>query len=165
MSSVLGKDRKEKFEKELAEKKTEDRLKELAKPKDKWKRLRILMDLKKKFQHDITLEKMIKEELKSNRVFKYPEEYDLYDDQEDKLCKHMGENGIQVKSLNAGKTLREKFKTLDDQELYYLKKEINGQRHQEKRMQQFLIDQALEYLEQKKKRLQGNQTTVRLFVS
>jgi hypothetical protein len=37
---------------------------------------------------------MIKEELKSNRVFKYPEEYDIYDDEEDKLCKHMGEKGI-----------------------------------------------------------------------
>jgi hypothetical protein len=26
------------------------------------------------------LEKMIKEEFKENRVFKYPEEYDLFDD-------------------------------------------------------------------------------------
>jgi len=42
--------------------------------------LKILMDLKKKFSHDLTLEKMIKEELKSNKVFKFPEEYDLYDD-------------------------------------------------------------------------------------
>ena len=72
------------------------------------------MDLKKKFSHDLTLEKMIKEELKSNKVFKFPEEYDLYDDQEDLLCKHMGEAGIQAKDLGAGKTLREKFKVLDD---------------------------------------------------
>ena len=72
------------------------------------------MDLKKKFSHDLTLEKMIKEELKSNKVFKFPEEYDLYDDQEDLLCKHMGEAGIKVKDLGAGKTLREKFKVLDD---------------------------------------------------
>ena len=52
------------------------------------------MELKKQFRHDITLQKMIKEELKSNRVFKFPEEYDLYDDQEDKLCKHQGEKSI-----------------------------------------------------------------------
>ena len=80
LESVFGKDKKLKLESYLNSKKTMNRLNELAKPKDKWKRLRILMDLKKKFRHDITLEKMIKEELKDNRVFKFPEEYDLYDD-------------------------------------------------------------------------------------
>lgn len=78
------------------------------------------MDLKKKFAHDISLEKMIREELKFNKVFKFPEEYDLYDDNEDKLCKHMGDQGMKLPDLSAGKTLREKFKTLDDQDLYYL---------------------------------------------
>jgi hypothetical protein len=112
--SVFGKDKKLKLDQKLSSQKNTKRLEELAVPKDKWKRLRILMDLKKKFNHDITLQKMINEELKSNRVFKYPEEYDLYDDIEDKLCKHMGEKGIQVKGLDAGKTLREKFKVLDD---------------------------------------------------
>ena len=106
------------------------RLNELAKPKDKWKRLRILMDLKKKFRHDITLEKMIKEELKDNRVFKYPEEYDLYDDQEDKLCKHMGSKEMKEVDLGRGKTLREKFKALDDKDLYYLKREITKKRQE-----------------------------------
>ena len=107
------------------------RLNELAKPKDKWKRLRILMDLKKKFKHDITLEKMIREELKDNRVFKFPEEYDLYDDQEDKLCKHMGDR-VEDKNkedeekeyFGRARALREKFKALDDKDLYYLKKEV-----------------------------------------
>jgi len=61
--------------------------------------------------------------------------------------------------------LREKFKTLDDQELYYLKKEVNSKRGQERRLQEFLVQHALEYLEQKKKRLSGEQTTVRVFVS
>jgi len=112
------------------------RLNELAKPKDKWKRLRILMDLKKKFRHDITLEKMIKEELKDNRVFKFPEEYDLYDDQEDKLCKLMGERDDGKKNkeekekeyFGKARALREKFKALDDKDLYYLKKEVQKQR-------------------------------------
>ena len=83
------------------------------------------MDLKKKFRHDITLEKMIKEELKDNRVFKYPEEYDLYDDQEDRLCKHMIDKEMKKEDLTRGKTLREKFKTLDDKDLYYLRREVN----------------------------------------
>ena len=88
LEEVFGKEKKLQIDKQLKEQKTIERLGVLAKPKDKWKRLRILMELKKQFRHDITLQKMIKEELKSNRVFKFPEEYDLYDDQEDKLCKH-----------------------------------------------------------------------------
>ena len=153
LTNVLGKKRKDALEVKLAGQKTEVRLAELAKPKDKWKRLKILMELRKKFAHDITLEKMIKEELKSNRVFKYPDEYDLYDDQEDKLCKHMGEKGIQTKDLAAGKDLRDKFKALDDQDLYYLRKEVNGKRRVEKELERFVIGKAVEYLEQKKKRL------------
>lgn len=51
--SVFGKERKLKMEQRLAAQKK--RLNELAKPKDKWKRLRILLDLKKKFAHDMTL--------------------------------------------------------------------------------------------------------------
>lgn len=143
---VFGKDKKLTLDQSLASKKTEDRLKDLAVPKDKWKRLRILLDLKKKFAHDITLEKMIKEELKQNRVFKYPEEYDLYDDHEDKLCKHMGEKGIQVKDLSAGKVIRDKFKTLDDQELYYLKREIGLKRRTERELEEYLLTNALQYL-------------------
>lgn len=45
------------------------------------------MELKEKFPHDMVLEKMIKEEFKQNKVFKYPEEYDLFDDDEDLACK------------------------------------------------------------------------------
>jgi hypothetical protein len=30
---------------------------------------------------------MIKEEFKLNRIFKYPEEYDIYDDEAEKGCK------------------------------------------------------------------------------
>ena len=70
--------------------------------------------MKKKFPHDIVLQKMIREEFKENRTFKYPEEYDLFDDDEDKRCKHMSEPGMKNKDLSAGKSLRENFKKLDD---------------------------------------------------
>ncbi len=81
-------------------KKHETRLEELAKPKDRWKRGRILLELKKKFPHDPVLERMIKEEFKENRLFKYPEEYDLFDDEEDKLCKVVGgEKGLRTKNF------------------------------------------------------------------
>ena len=140
---VFGKDKKLKIEQSLALKKTKQRISELAIPKDKWKRLKILMDLKKKFSHDITLQKMIKEELKANKVFKFPEEYDLYDNEENNLCKHMGEVGIKTKDLAAGQTIREKFKVLDDQDLYYLKREINASRRKEKELDEFLVGHAI----------------------
>lgn len=123
------------------------------------------MELKKQFTHDITLQKMIKEELKSNRVFKFPEEYDLYDDQEDKLCKHQGERSIRQYDNKLPQTLRDKFKEIDDQKLYYLKKEVASKRQQERQMENYLLEQALKYLNEKKKRLSGQTTTIREFVS
>ena len=108
---------------------------------------------------------MIQEEFKQNRVFKYPEEYDLYDDEEDRLCKYRGKTGIVVKDIGAGKSLREKFKILDDQQLYYLKKEINEKRKQEREMEQFIVEHVMKYLDKKKKRLLGENETVRHFVS
>ena len=121
MTQVYGtKEKKLSIMNNLNSKKGEERFKELAKPKDKWKRGKILLEMKKKFPHDIVLERMIKEEFKENKVFKYPEEYDLFNDEEDKLCKHMGSSTMKVPDLAAGKTLREKFKVLDDKELYYL---------------------------------------------
>jgi len=71
------------------------------------------MQLKKKFPHDIVLQKMIKEEFKLNRVFKYPEEYDKFDDEEEYKCKYRGKEGIEAKDIGAGKSIREKFKVLD----------------------------------------------------
>ena len=51
----------------------------IAQPKDKWKLGNELKQLQKKFPHDRVLERMIEEEFKSNQLFKYPQEYDLYD--------------------------------------------------------------------------------------
>lgn len=35
------------------------------------------------FPHDLVLKRMIKDEFKENRIFKYPEEYEIYDDEEE----------------------------------------------------------------------------------
>jgi hypothetical protein len=127
---VIGKDKKKEIEKTKTKDETIKRIGELAKPKDKWKRLRILMELKKEFKHDITLMKMIQEELKSNRIFKYPEEYDLYDNEEDKLCKVRPmqvekEDGMPVYGKKEPEqSLREKFMDEDKKAFKDLKKEI-----------------------------------------
>ena len=94
MKKVLGKDKFEKLGKEKTN------LDNLSKPKDKWKRGKKLLELKKKFPHDMVLQKMIEEEFKENRVFKYPEEYDMYDDEEELACKVRENKEIKVKDVS-----------------------------------------------------------------
>ena len=98
---------------------------------------------------------MIQEEFKENRVFKYPEEYDLFDDDEDQACKAMGAGKIKVTDLSQGKLLREKFKQKDDRELYYEKQNVKNQKTKERELEKFIIDAVTRYLEQKKHRLTG----------
>lgn len=71
-------------------------MKELAKPKDKWKVGKELMALQRQFPHDRVLQRMVKEEFKENQVFRYPEEYDIFrnaDEQPKKLAS--GARGLQ----------------------------------------------------------------------
>lgn len=133
---------------------SDKRIEELAKPKDKWKRGKKLLELQKKFPHDMVLQKMIKEEFKENRVFKYPEEYDIYDDDEDTACKqYIGQKGLIRKDLSAGKALRTQFKQNDDRELYYEKQTLRQKRMREREMDQYMADSVQNYLSKKKQRL------------
>lgn len=63
---------------EEKERKRQERLTELAQPKDKWKVGKQLRQLQEKFPHDRVLQRMVKEEFKENQTFRYPEEYDVY---------------------------------------------------------------------------------------
>jgi hypothetical protein len=56
----------------------------LAKPKDKWKVGRELKALAKEFPHDRVIQRMVQEEFKTNQPFMYPEEYDVFDQGEEK---------------------------------------------------------------------------------
>lgn len=67
--------------------------------------------------------------------------------------------------LGHGKVMREKFKVEDGRELYDFRRKLANRRAEEKRVEEFLISQALQYLEEKKKRLRGERTTIRQFVS
>lgn len=73
----------------IKEKKNFDakRMEELSKPKDKWKKGRVLKELYREFPHDRVLERMIKEEFGTNQLFKYPEEYDVYNNEQDEKLK------------------------------------------------------------------------------
>ena len=74
-------------EKKQKEKEREAYFNELAKPKDKWKVGKKLMELKAKFPHDRVLERMIKAEFASNQTFRYPDEYDVFNQEEETKMK------------------------------------------------------------------------------
>ena len=62
---------------------------DLAKPKDKWKVGKKLIEMQKEFPHDRVLQRMIKEEFKANQTFRYPDEYDKFDQDNEKKMKHL----------------------------------------------------------------------------
>lgn len=78
------------------------------------------MELKRKFPHDIVLQRLIKEEFKEYKPFKYPEEYDKIDEDEEFKCKFRGKTGLETKELGEGKELLNTFKRLDENDLYML---------------------------------------------
>ena len=84
------KERKEKEEEEKRRKTKEEyeqlqkKLEQLSKPKDRWKTGRVMLQLKEQFQYDNIIQKMIKNEFEDNRLFKFPEEYAIYDDEQEK---------------------------------------------------------------------------------
>lgn len=64
-----------------------ERLRSLATPKDSWRVGKELLKLKKLFPHDRVLERMIESEFKANQVFRLPDEYDVYDVEQDEKLK------------------------------------------------------------------------------
>jgi hypothetical protein len=67
----------------------------LAKPKDKWRTGRAMINLRKQFQYDNIIKKMIKYEFETNRAFRFPEEYAIYNTQE--MRKTLFKNSLEKK--------------------------------------------------------------------
>jgi len=100
----------------------------------------------------MVLEKMIKEEFKENKLFKIPEEYGVFDDDEEYACKQFIEQkGLINKELGGGKELREKFKQQDGKDLYYEKQEAKSKKGGEKELEKFILSKVEEYLQMRKK--------------
>ena len=78
-----------KLEKDKITSASKKRMNELAKPNDKWKVGKKLLELQKEFPHDRVLQRMVKEEFKANQTFRYPDEYDKFDQEEEKKMKHI----------------------------------------------------------------------------
>ena len=80
----------------------EELINKLAQPKDKYKAGRVMLELKDKFQYDNIIKKMIKNEFRDNKLFKFPEEYAVRDEEEQKdiFFKHDLDMSLQQKIPN-----------------------------------------------------------------
>jgi len=65
-------------------KKILDKFKKLSKPKDKWRTGNAMIKLRKRFNYDNIIQKMIKIEFSTNRRFKLSDEYEIYDSDEER---------------------------------------------------------------------------------
>ncbi len=148
---------------------------ELAAPKDKWKVGRTLLELEKQFPMDEIVRKMAKEEFRSNRVFRYPEEYEVYEEDEEakrKLKKMKKEVKLDPAERQAAEAAaKEKRKKMIEELKKKTAVEINEER--DKRLQSIgdkkpIADHLREaihvYFKDKEKRLEEHTGTLRNYI-
>ena len=159
-------DKREKQRKEIMDKKREilekkeereKRINELAEPKDRYKTGRVMRELQKQFKYDNIIKKMIKNEFKDNKIFKFPEEYAVRDEDEQKdiLFKHDLEKGAIVK--NKDEKIKQQIEEAYDE--YNYKKDKNRPQREKKaeerkQLLKFIKEKVKEYYKKMTKRLE-----------
>ena len=136
-------------------------LDELAKPKDKWKRGKKLLELKSIFSHDLVLQRMIKDEFKENRIFKFPEEYEIYDDEEEfkrkmdkkKVVKAEERKAIQEDKEEKQKLAIDKFVVKENIRSEQIKMIEDNEKKTRKSFEAALKNEVIAYQEEAKNRL------------
>lgn len=128
---------------------------DLTAPKDKHGVRSTLFDLKGQFQHEQILHRMLKNELADDQPFKYPEEYQLFDDATEKAFKKNFAKNPHVPKMpdfEAQANQLEYFKQNDDA-VYKGAQRVKHQAvRKEQQLERFLQQKALEYNEWKNKR-------------
>lgn len=152
-------------------------LQNLAKSKDNLSKGKTMLLLKKMFPNDRILQKMILNEFKKNKLLKYPEEYDVYDsdeeietirrDEQKEPFKTAAKEGrlLKISDFNAAIHTREKEITTPFQKYlqqkYFdtnvkLEDEKNvktREQREEKQLDRFIAGRVRRYLQMRKKRL------------
>ena len=136
------------------EEEREKRIEELAIPKDRYITGRAMLRLKKKFKYDNIIKKMIKNEFKDNKLFKYPDEYAIRDEDEQKLVllKHQP---LKDKKENEDKIKEQIEKVYDDDQYEKDKrKPIKEKRIKERKdLFNYIKKKVIEYYKKMSKRL------------
>lgn len=166
LKSYQSKDKKT-FEKVTKEEKKEkrkpdqERLSKLAKPKDKWKVGKKLVELQKMFPHDRVLERMIAEEFSKNQAFRYPAEYDVYNKQEDDKLKIFSEGKKLAKTSygDFGSTKLEEFKLEDKSSQAGDQRKAAMERKARLAFEKDIFNEATAYQHKAQTRLSGAEDT------
>ncbi|CAK56828.1 unnamed protein product (macronuclear) [Paramecium tetraurelia] len=177
--------RKIEMEKSMKKKKTEinfQRVTEIAKPKDRLKVGKTLLDLKKMYPNDKILRKMLLQEFRDTKVAKYPLEYDVVDSDEENKQKmrHLSQKGGCVITLEEMEVpTKMKIEEIADlfekhMEQYYSEKQTalrkEEQERKKKRQSEFKLNKYIEqmakkYLELRKKRFEEKVPTINEYLS
>ena len=130
-----------------------------------------MLELKDKFKYDNIIKKMIKNEFKDNKLFKYPEEYAVRDEDEqnDILFKHDLEKGAKDKNKD-DKIKQQIEETYED---YNYQKDKNRPKREKKLEEKknlfnFIKEKAKEYFKKMSKRLEKDQNgteSINLFLN
>ena len=134
----------------------EELINKLAQPKDKYKAGRVMLELKDKFQYDNIIKKMIKNEFRDNKLFKFPEEYAVRDEEEQKdiFFKHDLDRSLQQKIPN--EKIEKQIEDAYDQYNYQRDKNrpiIERRMKQKKDLFDFIKKKVIEYYKKMEKRL------------
>lgn len=163
-------------------------LERLAKPKDSLKRGKTMLYLQKMFPHDKILQKMILNEFKKNKLLKYPEEYDVYDSEDeidtykrDELrepFKTVRKEGRPLKISDLYKPLDEREKDIMEPFVKYLeqrymdtnlkmedeKQRKEREQKEDKKLDRFIAVKVRGYLQMRKRRLYEKTPTLKKFL-
>jgi len=93
------------------------KLNSLAQAKDKWKTGKNMILLRSKFKYDNIIDKMIRQEFFENKEFRYPEQYALYDSEQERkvVFKNSIEKDVRrVENIEKIKEMIQKAKFSDD---------------------------------------------------
>ena len=138
-------------------------LNKLSKPKNRYKTGFAMLDLQKEFKYDNIIKKMIKNEFKDNKVFKFPEEYAVRDEDEQKdiLFKHDLEKGVRYK--NNDEKIKQQIEEAYDN--YNYKKDINRPKRErrfeeKKQLFNFIKEKVKEYFKRMSKRLEKDPNSI-----
>lgn len=162
---------------------------ELAKPKDRLEVGKAIMSMTKMFPDDKILKKLLIHEFKEKKLAKYPEEYDLYDSEEEKETKTRNQRKepfktaaeekrkfLTLSDLSKPQRMREKeitepfYAQLDKFYLETNKKHEKGQeeakeiQRQDRLLERFVLKNVKDFLELRKKRLERKIPTLKEFL-
>jgi hypothetical protein len=120
----------------------------LAQPKDKWRTGRVMLNLKKQYAYDNILRKMIKIEFTENRKFKYPEEYAIYDSDEER--KVLFRSGLEKKidskeNVDSIKELIQKTKYADDNQRKVDDRKLENLSKEDRALEKFIRTSVIRY--------------------